>query len=201
MFARLFHADQLLTTGGKSQLLALLLRQWTREREIESEFYDEYRRYRIRLIEVLTEYNPTFPGTRGRLVRLAQRLLDRCLFVLFCEDMGTHLRYPPELLTEALKHRSLDPTFNPRGTDIWDWLKALFDAMDHGDSIGMHEMNRFNGGRFCPDPELEGLIIPNFVFCSARQGQDEVTLAQHPKTLFFFSGRYNFGVKGGEAEQ
>ena len=93
LFARLFHSDWLLSTGGPCRLLQLLQRQWVREREIENEFYREYKDYRERLYRTLVATNPSFPGTRGKLVRLAQKLIDRCLFVLFCEDMGEVLKF------------------------------------------------------------------------------------------------------------
>ena len=197
VFSRLFKAELLLTTSGKSPLLALLLHQWIHERELENEFYLQYKAYRVRLIESLFSANQNFPGTRGRMVRLAQKLLDRCLFVLFCEDMGAQLRYPPDLLRDALKHRSLDPTFNPLGTDIWHWLKTLFAAMDRGEMIGTHQLNRFNGGLFATDAELDSLVIRNNVFCAQGQGRDDDTLSLNEETLFFFAGTYNFGIKTG----
>ena len=118
LFYKLFHCDTLLTTGGKSQLHKLISRQWVQEREIEKEFYNEYRNIRDRLYKTLVKWNPVFlvaGGTRTQLVRLAQRILDRCLFVFYCEDMGQSLDFPPNLLTELLKTRSLDDFFDPDG--------------------------------------------------------------------------------------
>ena len=56
-------------------------------RALENSFYDEYRKFREKLDNELLAKNgpatPRFPGTNGRLVRLAQKILDRCLFFFF----------------------------------------------------------------------------------------------------------------------
>jgi hypothetical protein len=104
LFWTVFHRDTLLTTGGRSLLAQLVARQWVKERELENTFYQEYRAFRERLYQTLVEKNPHFPGTKGRLVRLAQKILDRCIFVFFCEDMGKALGFPPQLLRDFLIH-------------------------------------------------------------------------------------------------
>ena len=75
LFKRLFHADTLLTRGGKPLLEQLIGRAWIRARDLEKTFYTEYRDYRHHLYTALLGANPNFPGTRGRLVRLAQNRL------------------------------------------------------------------------------------------------------------------------------
>ncbi len=142
LFARLFHRDTLLVQGlaGKSALAQIIAQQWVRERKLESEFYAEYRAFWDNLYQALLENNPEgtdrFPGTRGRLVRLAQKILDRCLFVFFCEDMGGALGFPPQLLRDFLIYQSKDPYFDPNGTTIWEKLLSLFRAMNDGTAFG-----------------------------------------------------------------
>lgn len=101
LFAKLFRRDTLLTLGGSSLLLRLIQQRRFRDREIEDAFYREYRAVRELLYTELLKHNgegtQRFPGTRGRLVRLAQKILDRLLFVFFCEDMGHALAFPPKL--------------------------------------------------------------------------------------------------------
>jgi hypothetical protein len=113
LFWKLFHRDTLLTTGGKSLLAQMIARQWIKEREIENTFYEEYRQYRERLFDALVVNNPEFPGTKGRLLRLAQKVLDRCIFIFFCEDMGQALNFPPQALRNFLIHESKDDYFDP----------------------------------------------------------------------------------------
>ncbi len=197
-FARLFRPDLLLADRGPSPLDRLLRDQITREKALEKSFYQDYRAYREFLFRALAEANPGFPGTRGKLVRLTQRFLDRCIFILFCEDMGRVLRYPPELLRDLLIEESQSKFYDPEGAGPWDAMRRLFQAMRDGTRFGTHEIDRFNGGLFEADPDLESLRIPAKVFCAAGQAAD---LLGHPKTLLYFSGAYNFGLAGEGAEK
>lgn len=196
LFTTLFQIDALLTTGGDCALLKLLHRQWIQEKEIENDFYKEYKEYRVRLYNTLVAHNPDFPGTRGRLVRLAQKLVDRCIFVLFCEDMGEALSFPPDALRDYLKDFSKATYYDSNAQDVWNKLKELFRAMDKGEKFLGKRINRFNGGLFEEDPELENLFIPNQVFCEKLQGESETTIKEHPRTLLYLSAVYNYGTSG-----
>ncbi|WP_270373655.1 Eco57I restriction-modification methylase domain-containing protein [Marinicauda sp. Alg238-R41] len=196
LFMKLFHSDMLLTTGGDSPLLKLLHKQWVLEKEIENDFYKEYKAYRERVYNALVAYNDDFDGTRGRLVRLAQKLIDRCIFVLFCEDMGEALSFPPNALRDFLKEFSKADWYDPNAQDVWNKLKELFRAMDQGEKFLDKRINRFNGGLFEADKELDGLFIPNHVFCEKLQGESAETIKQHPRTLLYLSAVYNFGTSG-----
>src|SRR5258705_3265493 len=187
LFIKLFHADSLLTVGGASRLLKLLKDQRYQEKEIENLFYREYRAYREHLVQVLIASNPTFSGTKGRLVRLAQKLIDRCIFVMFCEDMGEQLSFPPNALRDYLAELSKGSTFEPDENDAWNKLKELFQAMNEGKKFRARILNKFNGGLFASDPELESLVIPNDVFCVKLQGENDSTLADHKMTLLYFA--------------
>ncbi|HEX9658826.1 MAG TPA: type IIL restriction-modification enzyme MmeI, partial [Rhodothermales bacterium] len=197
LFYKLFHFETLLTTAGKSTLEKLLARQWVKEREIENEFYREYRAFRDRLYNVLVTYNQDFHGTRGKLVRLAQRILDRCLFVMYCEDMGEVLAFPHQLLRNFLIHVSLDEYYEPNGPDVWQRLKSLFDAMNTGGTFPPgSRINCFDGGLFEHDPDLDALFIPNHVFCERGQGQNEASLHGAKNTLLYLAAAYNYAAKG-----
>lgn len=142
LFARLFHRETLIIEGGsgRSLLHQLIQQQRFRQRELENTFYEEYRNYREHLYRVLLEHNDVgtdrFPGTRGRLVRLAQKIIDRCIFIFFCEDMGRALGFPPQLLRNFLANRSEDPYFDPQDGTIWTQLCGLFRAMNDGTAFG-----------------------------------------------------------------
>jgi hypothetical protein len=200
LFKRLFHCETLTVQGasGRPQLLALIEQQRFRQRDLENTFYTEYRTFRQHLYETLLEHNgpdtDRFPGTRGRLVRLAQKILDRCIFVFFCEDMGRALAFPPQLLRDFLIHRSSDPYFVADEGDIWERLLLLFRAMNDGTAFGQHRINQFNGGLFAPDLELERLHITNSIFCQPGQGQNEASLFRHPSTLLYLCASYNYAA-------
>lgn len=198
LFYKLFHADTLLvrTPSGRSLLTQLIAKQWVKQRQLESDFYEEYRRYRQHLYQAMLEANaegtPRYPGTKGRLVRLAQKILDRCIFIFYCEDMGRALGFPPQLLRDFLIHESNDPYYDPDATTIWRRLVALFRAMNDGSAFGEHRLNQFNGGLYASDAELEALEIPNRLFCQPGQGQNEASLYSYPLTLLYLSASYNY---------
>ncbi len=201
VFARLLHANMLLSVGGSSKLEKLLIEQGHHEQTIENEFYREYQHYREAIFRVLVDHNPGFAKTRGKLVRFAQRFLDRCIFILFCEDMGSALHFPPHVLRDMLVRESLDPHYEPKDVSVWHKVKRLFVAMRNGTPFGDARINRFNGGLFVEEPELEGLVIPNEVFCVKGQGASEASLVSAKETLLFFSAHYNFGVRGGDFQR
>jgi hypothetical protein len=201
VFWKIFQHDMLLTTGGPSPVEKLLTEQWVQERAIESEFYREYKLYREDVFNSLVEANPDFKGSRGKLVRLTQRFLDRCIFILFCEDMGAQLKFPSNILRDVLAGVSKDPDYDPNDDAAWLKVKKLFVAMRDGSPFREHTINRFNGGLFAAEPDLESLHIPSRLFCAKGQGADSEALIRHKKTLLFFSGNYNFGVSGGTFER
>jgi SAM-dependent methyltransferase len=201
LFIKLFQSENLLTTGGASDLLKLITAQRYQEKEIENTFYREYRAFREHLVNVLIKQNGEFPGTKGKLVRMAQKLIDRCIFVMFCEDMGEQLSFPPNALRDYLAELSKSSTFEPDEEDAWNKLKELFHAMNEGKKFRSRELNRFNGGLFAHDDELEQLQIPNSVFCQKLQGENDETVDLHKLTLLYFAASYNFGTvkKNGNA--
>ena len=90
LFHRVFHSQWLLTPGGKSKLEKLLDEQIIHEQALENEFYLEYHAFREAIYQSLRQLNPQYEqeGCLRRLVKYTQRILDRCLFILYCEDMG-----------------------------------------------------------------------------------------------------------------
>jgi hypothetical protein len=201
LFRRLFHRQSLLSARGPCELDRMLASQLVDEAALEKAFYLEYRAYREHVYKTLVAANPAFPGTRGQLVRLTQRLLDRCLFVIFCEDMGVALQFPPDLLRDVLMDYSKDRFYHPDDSMPWERLKSIFRAMRDGGTFGNHPISRFNGGLFEACPELENLNVPAHLFCARNQGANGQSLLEHPLTLLFFSAKYNFGIKNASHEK
>ena len=202
LFQKVFRRDMLLARHGRSALEKVLEGQWVQEKELEKGFYREYRSYRVAVFEAITAANPNFDGTRGKLVRLTQRFLDRCIFILFCEDMGKALNFPTNLLRNTLIAKSKDQFYEPETDDIWRLVIRLFHAMrDGGIFPPEHTISKFNGGLFEELPELESLVIPNYVFCAKGQGENTERLAEHKDTLLFLSASYNFGTQGAMHER
>ncbi|MEA3644044.1 MAG: DNA methyltransferase, partial [Lamprobacter sp.] len=107
------------------------------------------------LFEQLRADNPAPTGMvqdqhLGRLLEHAQKILDRCLFICFCED--TRL-LPAKVLTQALNAKSEGFVQVSR----WQQLCGLFNAVDKGDAP--MQINAYNGGLFAHDPALDALSV------------------------------------------
>ncbi len=112
LFVKLLSRDMLLSGAGRPLLLRLVERQWARGRKLEGEFYDRYKEVRERLYNVISLNNRNFPGRPGELLRLTQRLLDRFIFAFFCEDMGERMLFPPQMIRDLLRSRSVEPFYD-----------------------------------------------------------------------------------------
>jgi hypothetical protein len=196
VFWRMFRPEWLLAEVSKSALEKLLDDQFVFEQGLENEFYLEYQAFREEVYRALRELNPQYEteGRLRRLVRHTQRFLDRCLFILYCEDMGSELNFPPNVLRDLLMEVSQSRFYSADGQDAWDAVKRLFTAMRDGTPFGEDRINRFNGGLFEADAEMDALRLPNRIFCEKNQGQSNERIMQFPKTLLFLSAKYNFGA-------
>ncbi len=196
LFYKTFHRDSLLATSGKSPLEKLLDAQITHEEALENEFYKEYHAYREAIYKALRKHNPQYEqeGRLRRLVKFTQRIMDRCIFILYCEDMGRELSFPPNVLRDVLIYVSNDEYYDPNGTNAWNRIRQLFVSMRDGTPFGKERINRFNGGLFAEDKEMDALKLPNTVFCRQNQGQSDKRLMKYPDTLLYLSAKYNFGA-------
>ena len=144
-----------LAPGAESAVERLATRTHAEEERISKAFYVFYRDLRISLFDQLREDNPAPANVPtqahlDRLLELAQKILDRCLFICFCED--TRL-LPAEVLTQALNAKSEGFVQVSR----WQQLCGLFKAVDKGHPP--MQINAYNGGLFAHDPDLERLTV------------------------------------------
>ncbi len=150
-FVFLIGAERVVGQGGTNHLDALLAASRTVGRELTVGYYREYRELRRRTFQALADHNP---GRDPRhLLAAAQKVLDRVLFIAFCEDRGL---LPAQIVARAYLHT--DP-FNPR--PVWDNFKALFRSVDVGNPA--LSVDAYNGGLFAPDPFVDGLTVPDAV--------------------------------------
>ncbi len=196
LFWRLFRPDMLLSEFGRARFERLVERQGASQSRLENQFYAEYRAYRLKLYNIIKLQDLGDVSPRDRL-RLAQKILDRFIFVMFAEDMGNQIAFPPHLLRDQLKLASLDKFYEADETDIWDrQLKRLFRTMNDGGMLGEDTIHRFNGGLFEADALIDRLALPNHLFCTRGQGRNDVTIAADKETLFYLSATYNFAAEG-----
>lgn len=177
-FVYLLGAERVAPASGPPHLDALLAASDRADLELTRAYYAEYAAMRRDILDLLRTANPrVIPEL---LLFYTQKLLDRVLFVAFCEDRGL---LPAETLKRAFGHT--DP-YNPRSR--WETFKGLFRAIDQGN--GDLGIPGYNGGLFQRDPGLDELEIPpaafqhfrrlgEFDYRETAQAADDETPAPH----------------------
>ena len=156
-FMLLLSADNLLS----GHTLDLLKQSRAEDRDITDSLYQDYKDLRLKLIGAVQTADPAIAPLDA--IALAQKILDRVLFIAFAEDTGL---LPTDTLRHAFEHA--DP-YNPR--PVWDNFKGLFRAIDVGrpekrDGEGkviIQPISRYNGGLFRQDDTINALTLPDDV--------------------------------------
>ena len=195
LFWRLFRPDMLLSDAGRTRFERLIEKQGKIAKKLEGTFYEDYRNYRQVLITQTTLQRPD-GMTRGGAVRLAQKLLDRLIFVMFAEDMGGRVGFPVNALQAELERQSKDQFLEPEGDEVWRRLRQIFGTMNVGGKLGAATIHQFNGGLFADDPAIDALNLPNRIFVRFGQSQNEAKTAEHKDTLYYLAATYNFAKEG-----
>jgi hypothetical protein len=146
-FMLLLSADSLLS----GRTLDLLKQSRTEDRDITDKLYLDYKALRLKLIGAVQAADPAIAALDA--IAVAQKILDRVLFIAFSEDTGL---LPGNTLSQAFVTR--DP-YNPR--PVWDNFRGLFNAIDQGsDAL---KIPRYNGGLFRQDDTINALTLPDDV--------------------------------------
>lgn len=129
---------------------ALLEESDNKQQEVGDKLYELYRRNRTKLIHYL---HHTLGHGIDDAIAMAQRLIDRIIFIAFCEDRAL---LPPLMLRKAHDEYSrLLDVVNPR----WQNFKGLFRWIDRGHpEIGLE--TGYNGGLFAKSP-VDDLDLPD----------------------------------------
>lgn len=154
-FVYLLGAKRVVPEGGGCHLDVLSAASEKAGRELTKEFYVRYAEMRQDAFDHLVRENPDVP--RSDVLSATQKLLDRVLFVSFCEDRGL---LPPHSIKQAYEYK---PLYEDR--PVWANFRGLFKAVNEGNkSRGIHG---YNGGLFETDALLdERLVVPDAV-CTA----------------------------------
>lgn len=146
-FMLLLSADSLLS----GRTLDLLKQSRAEDRDITDSLYQDYKALRLKLIGAVQAADPAIAPLDA--IAVAQKILDRVLFIAFAEDTGL---LPDNTLSQAFVTR--DP-YNPR--PVWDNFRGLFNAIDKGsDAL---KIPRYNGGLFRQDDTIKALALPDDV--------------------------------------
>jgi hypothetical protein len=159
-FIFLLKKQTLLKNDSKQSLLENLISQSEAQQEqITKRFYNDYKQRRLNLFGHLVENNPEI--NKHILVEKAQKILDRLIFIMFCEDSTNDL-LPKNILTDTYnlgkKNRSRSET------KIWEQFQYLFEDIDKGRYDIQPSINAYNGGLFAEDLELNNLVIKDEVW-------------------------------------
>lgn len=142
--------DHLINESGKSLIDELYQANEEMGIAISNDFYKTYKEIRTNLYASLKECNPE--RNELQLFTKSQKIMDRFIFICFCEDCG--------LLPNQIFQRLIDSAHNSFGfskTKLWDEMRGLFAAIDQGNPS--MKINQYNGGLFKADPELDSLVI------------------------------------------
>lgn len=128
----------------------------TEEKEITNNFYADYSTFKRALFEDLIENNPEID--KLLLFKKTQKLLDRILFILFCEDKNLlPTNSTMGIINDYKKLKELG-YYQP----LYNVFKTFFDRIDKGfkhDTDKSKDVFAYNGGLFKPDETLDSVKV------------------------------------------
>lgn len=172
-FYCLFERGGLLPSKLRQQprAVALLLLTERRQKEVGDDLYRSYQLQRLRLIDHLTREHDKPLDTA---IRIAQKLLDRIIFIAFCEDRDL---LPENSIASAHAHV---PPFSRATNPRWRNFLELFAAVDKGvpGAPGKREITAFNGGLFAHDDDVDTLDLEDDPWTNAFKGFGEYDFSE-----------------------
>ena len=120
------------------------------QNEIENKFYNEYKKIRIDIFENMKNNNPEV--SELVIIEKVQKLLDRFLFICFCEDKGL---IPNNSYSSLVKRGEIIE-------DVFESFKSFCNWINTGNKS--KNIPHFNGGLFKPDYILDNLFVDDEVF-------------------------------------
>lgn len=120
------------------------------EEKIEREFYTKYKMIRSKIVSQVIEDNRTYNA--DVLIEKSQKLLDRFLFIAFCEDKNI-------IPANSYKTMVLSSNENVTKHELFTMLCRNIDKGNKQKGI-----NKFNGGLFKYDEILDDLVLDDVIF-------------------------------------
>ncbi len=180
-FFFLMQKERLISQQGDSPIDILYRERLEFEQIISKQFYSRYKAMRIELFEHLKQENPGKDPLP--LITKTQKLLDRFIFVCFCEDANLLPTYTLKKIKDILTN-----AFDFEPNKLWRQLKGLFHSLDTGNPpLGI---TKFDGGLFAKDNELDSLTI-----------KDSILLKLIDFSNFDFASDLNVNILGHIFEQ
>ena len=155
--------ENLLNENSCSQMDLLIKQSGEADIDITKEFYAEFKTVRKILFEHIVNNNPNFD--KKLLLEKTQKLLDRFIFIFFCEDTAGLL---PHNTVENI-YKMAQNSFSLSECKIWEQFRGLFVAIDKGNNNVNPPINAYNGGLFAYDEILDKLIIKDEMFTHIKE--------------------------------
>ena len=152
--------EHLINENGLSYIDNLFKENEEMGTAISNDFYKTYKNIRNNLYNSLKELNPEVDELF--LFTKTQKLMDRFTFICFCEDCGL---LPHNIYKNLIE--SVNNSYSFDTNKLWRELKDLFASIDKGRPA--MKINRYNGGLFKEDPELDALIITDDLLLTFTQ--------------------------------
>ncbi len=157
----LLSRECLLDGGPNSAVARLLSKSLSRQLEVRDSFYDAYYLIRADLLEAVQAASAHLSPvpSRDETLTATQRLLDRLIFIYYCEDTPARLLPPDTIksITEAARRLP-----GPSESKVYDSLKALFQEVDKGSPQGsLDPLPAYNGELFKPDRVIDNIDLPD----------------------------------------
>ena len=146
--------DNLIEKKGKSLIDKLYDDNEQARDEISNKFYNDYKKLRSDLFLSLREHNPIIEEMV--LFSKAQKILDRFIFICFCEN---RLLLPQGVFKSVIEAANRSFVISPNR--LWEQLRGLFHSIDKGNPP--MSINGYNGGLFKQDVVLDELNITDNV--------------------------------------
>ncbi len=169
IFYVLLQAGRLIKKDWESETEKLLAKVRIEEEKISKVFYKEYKTLRLELMRDIWANNPHMRN--ADVIEKSQRIIDRIVFICFCEDRGLLLQN--KLKENILRAKEID--LSP-----WETLKIFFRSVDKwSEKLGIPD--GYNGGLFKADESIDKLKISDTIV-----------------EKFVELGRYDFSEDGGQ---
>lgn len=159
-----FLSDEALVRGGAegSSTARLLTKSVSRQLAVRDSFYEAYYWIRADLLAAIEGGATAVLGAEPDLATLlsaVQRLLDRMLFIYYCEDSPERLLPPGTVKRVTESARDLPGTSQSK---VYAALKALFREIDEGSPpTSRVVLPGYNGELFKRDPILDEIDLPD----------------------------------------
>jgi len=145
--------ENLLDKNRNSLLDKLVLDTSKNEEEISKAFYKELKQIRNEIFEHIFQNNSDID--KKILLEKTQKLIDRLIFIMFCEDTGSLL--PTNIIKTVYE---LGIKSRERSEQrVWREFKNLFQDINEGRYDIDPPINAYNGGLFTYDEILDNLVI------------------------------------------